>query len=393
MLNKIIIKNDKITPLLGGHPWVFSGALLEKYPFVAGEIVALYNEKNTFIAYGFYNYKQSICFRVISFTQGDVINEDFFYNKMYELLQIKSTLLPENTNGFRLVNADADYLPGLVVDVYADLAVFQIAIAGMERCSEWIITSLKRLGFNHIIEKSDSESRKAEELIPKEAKIHHGDRRDFYSFKENSLEMICDPLLGQKTGYFLDQRDARTWLRRNCKNKNVLNLFSYSAAFTVAALAGEASFVTNIDISEKALALADELLRQHVSFAGRYKSEKINVLDYLNTDACEKLNPSIIVCDPPAFIKNKNSLKSGINAYIKLNQKCLSKMKQGDIIITSSCSGLIKMEDFQQIIRKSAFLSAKRVKILAEFKQSFDHTIILGFKEGEYLKTLVLQII
>ena len=393
-MNKIVIKNDRIDPLKTGHPWVFSGSLEQKYTDISlGEIVELVDNKGNFLAYGFYNFNQSIAFRVISFNKDDKVNEDFFFNKINSLLALKKSLLSLDTNGFRLVNADADYLAGLIVDVYDDLAVFQISIIGMENCRDHVIASLKRLGFKHIIEKSDSNSRLSEGLEIGEVYLICGEQKEFYSFLENGVTMLSDPFYGQKTGYFLDQRDARTWVKNHSKDKVVINLFSYSGAFSVSSLIGGAIEVKSIDISQKALDLAEKILSLN-DFKGKHFTLKVDVLDYVNqNNDLKNIKDKIIICDPPAFAKNKGALKNATNAYVKLNTKCLSNMNSGDILVSSSCSGLIKMEDFHFILKKASVQSGKKVRILAEFKQSFDHTMMLGFKEGEYLKTLILQVI
>lgn len=365
-MQKIVIKTERIAPLIAGHPWVFSGALVNKYQNIdAGSIVKLVDAKDNFLAYGFYNHNQSISFRVISFNESDIFDEDFFFNKMKSLLESKKFLLPENTNGFRLVNADADYLSGLVVDIYDDLAVFQISIMGMEKCRDFVISSLKRLGFKHIIEKSDSESRNSESLEVKEVCLIQGEQKETYSFLENKITMLADPFLGQKTGYFLDQRTARTWVKNHSKGKNVINLFSYSGAFSISALIGGAIDVQSIDISQKALDLSEKIAELN-SFDGKHSTLKVDVLDYINkNNDLKNINNKIIICDPPAFAKNKGALKNATNAYVKLNAKCLSNMKSGDILVSSSCSGLIKMEDFQFILKKASMMANKKVRILA----------------------------
>ncbi len=393
---KIIMKGDRLSPIKLGHPWVFSGALEKQYSNIeAGDIVSIVDAENNFLAYGFYNHNQSISFRVLSFNKEDIFNEDFFFNRISNLLKIKKSFLTEETDGFRLVNADADYLAGLVIDVYGDLAVFQISIMGMEKCRDFIISTLKKLNFTHIVEKSDSESRKAEKLEIKETILIQGEKKEYYPFLENGITMLADPFDGQKTGYFLDQKDARSWVKNNSRNKTVINLFSYSGAFSISALIGGAIEVYSVDISQKALNLSEKiLLLNKDSFSGKYNLLKADVLDYINkNNDLVKIENKIIICDPPAFAKNKGALKNATNAYIKLNSKCLSSMNSGDILLSSSCSGLIKMEDFQFILKKASLLSGKKVKILSEFKQSSDHSRILGFREGEYLKTLILQVI
>ena len=389
--NIIEINKSKVAPLITGHPWVFSGALLCKYPNLKnGEIVKLFCNSN-YVATGVFN-NNSIAFKVLSFNENDVIDSAFIINNIKSIHNNKKSLyVNEENNGFRLVNADADYLPGLIIDVFHNLAVFQVSSILMESFIADIILALKQLNFAHIVEKSDSESRKLDGLLVKKPIIHYGVQQSSYKFLENGITMLCDPLCGQKTGFFLDQKLARNWLKHNSKNKKVVNLFSYSGGFGVSALIGEARAVINVDVSKEALQLAELIFQENNASNSNclYSCIKSDVFEYLQQD----FQADVLICDPPAFAKNKASLDNAVKAYVKINAKCLSKLSVGNIFITSSCSGLLKMEDFINIIKKACLQANKKVKILHEFKQHSDHSIILGFKEGEYLKTLILEII
>ncbi len=389
--NIIEINKSKVAPLITGHPWVFSGALLCKYPNLKnGEIVKLFCNSN-YVATGVFN-NNSIAFKVLSFNENDVIDSAFIINNIKSIHNNKKSLyVNEENNGFRLVNADADYLPGLIIDVFHNLAVFQVSSILMESFIADIILALKQLNFAHIVEKSDSESRKLDGLLVKKPIVHYGVQQSSYKFLENGITMLCDPLCGQKTGFFLDQKLARNWLKHNSKNKKVVNLFSYSGGFGVSALIGEARAVINVDVSKEALQLAELIFQENNASNSNclYSCIKSDVFEYLQQD----FQADVLICDPPAFAKNKASLDNAVKAYVKINAKCLSKLSVGNIFITSSCSGLLKMEDFINIIKKACLQANKKVKILHEFKQHSDHSIILGFKEGEYLKTLILEII
>ncbi|MFL1781376.1 Class I SAM-dependent rRNA methyltransferase [Candidatus Hepatincolaceae symbiont of Richtersius coronifer] len=428
MYKTITLKKDKINSLLTGHPWVFSGALSKiDFTIEEGEIVALYTESphitslstdplskgGTFLAYGFYNPKQSIAFKILSLDVKAKINQDFFTNRLKQLEALKKSLINNETNGYRLANADADYLPGLIIDIYDTLAVLQISNIGMQKYIPMIVTALKSLKLHTIIEKLSNKLQIENALSPggkADIILHYkdledktnysqhnftpfaGNESDYFLFKENSLLFLSDPYYGQKTGFFLDQKEARLWLKNHSKEKSIVNLFSYSGGFGVAALVGGASKIINVDSSEQALNLcATNIALNDLNqvFINKYENIKTDVFNYLITD----FSADIIVCDPPAFAKNKGALENATNAYIKLNYKCLSKLQSGGILITSSCSGLIKMEDFIAIVRKAALLAKKQLMILAEFKQSADHTSLLGFKEGDYLKTLVLKVL
>jgi 23S rRNA (cytosine1962-C5)-methyltransferase len=395
MTYKIKIKKEKVSPLLAGHPWVFSGALTKKYETIPkGSVVEAYDEADNFLGTGFYNHAQSIAFRLISYEKIN-FNEEFLLNKISNLKAQKEQLLEKNTNAFRLVNSDGDYLPGLVIDVYDKMAVFQVSLLAMEHYITNIVNVLKNIGYETIVEKSDSKSRKQEELLIKPVIVHFGVIKEQQLFKENGMVFIADPMNGQKTGFFLDQKEARYWVKEHSFGKKVLNLFSYSGAFSVAALNGGAEEVVSVDISAPAMELCTKNIALNfdlnIETNGKAKHKGIvkDVFEFLDTD----LSCDILICDPPAFAKNKGALDNAIKGYIKLNRKCLSKLKSGDIFITSSCSGLIKMEEFIDIVKKAALMERKPLKVLAEFRESKDHSRILGFKEGDYLKTLVLQLI
>jgi 23S rRNA (cytosine1962-C5)-methyltransferase len=404
MYQKIIIQNAKTNPIKTGHPWVFSGALVKANKNLkSGSIVYLYNENNQYLATGFYNNTNSIAFRAISFNEADIINEDFIYNKLHNLKEIKENLLPQNTNSYRLTNSEGDYLPGVIIDIYDKLAVFQISVFGAEALRDFIINALKKLNFTTVVEKSDSNSRLKEGLQIKEPLVHFStqevsESKD-YQFIENSMQLLVNPIEGQKTGFFLDQRLARSFVKSIAKNKSVINLFSYTGAFSISALLGGAAGVLSVDVSAKALEMLNKTLDLFYSdIKNKSKTLQIDVFDFLNKNFSKdvwdsSINGNILICDPPAFAKNSGSLKNATNAYIKLNAVCLEKLKTGDIFITSSCSGLLKMDDFIDIIKKSALLSGKKLSVLKEYKEDIDHTSILGFKEGNYLKTLILRVL
>lgn len=403
MFHKITIKNNKTTPLYAGHPWVFSGALIKLYDnIIPGSIVSIVDENNTFIAWGIYNVNQSICFRALSFKENEIdgnqLNNNFdyqvqfFYQRFLYLKTHKLAMLDDNTNGYRLVNADADYLPGLIVDVYDDLAVFQIAILGMENFNQAIIKALIMLGFLHVVEKSDSESRKLEKLEIKDAIVHHGEQKDFYPFIENNITLLSNPISGQKTGFFLDQRKTRKWLYQHAQDKKVINLYSYYGGFSICSLLGGCLGVISVDSSKPAIEACNNIIKLNDTSGKLHKkhgTEVVDVFQYLQSD----LSCDILICDPPGFAKHKNAIDSAISGYTRLNRLCLSKLQSGNIFITSSCSGLIKMEDFVNILKKASFLEKKPLRILEIYGADFDHTSILGFKEGEYLKTLIVQVV
>jgi 23S rRNA (cytosine1962-C5)-methyltransferase len=291
------------------------------------------------------------------------------------------------------VNADSDFLPGLIIDVYNNIAVYQINILGMSNFDSIINAVLIELGFDAIVSKNDSSSRKQEGLQIEESIIKYNPKNlDLTNiiFKENGINLISDPIYGQKTGFFLDQIQTRKSIQSLSKNKTVLNLFCYSGASSIYALSGGAKSVVSLDSSDKALELLNKNLQINNIDINKHQSIQQDAFDYLNnlTDTFD-----IIVLDPPAFCKHKDSINRAKTAYSKINSKCLSKLKKNGILITSSCSSLIKLEDFMQIIKIASYSESRILQILSIHLHNQDHTNLVGFKEGEYLKTVILRVL
>jgi 23S rRNA (cytosine1962-C5)-methyltransferase len=394
MYNKIYLKEGKDKHIHIGHPWIFSGAILKTTPKTKnGDIVSIVNFAKEEVGIGFFNQKNSISLRVISLNKNDIINKEFFLTKIKSLKNLKQSLLPENTNSFRLVNADSDFLPGLIIDVYNNIAVYQINILGMSNFDSIINAVLIELGFDAIVSKNDSSSRKQEGLQIEESIIKYNPKNlDLTNiiFKENGINLISDPIYGQKTGFFLDQIQTRKSIQSLSKNKTVLNLFCYSGASSIYALSGGAKSVVSLDSSDKALELLNKNLQINNIDINKHQSIQQDAFDYLNnlTDTFD-----IIVLDPPAFCKHKDSINRAKTAYSKINSKCLSKLKKNGILITSSCSSLIKLEDFMQIIKIASYSESRILQILSIHLHNQDHTNLVGFKEGEYLKTVILRVL
>lgn len=394
-LPAVILKKGKEIPLRGGHPWVFSGAVeKEAVGAVPGDLTEVFGSEGDFLGTGTWHGNNSIKVRMLSEKRIEKFSENFFEERFRKLLREKRALLPGNTTGYRLVHSDADRLPGLIVDIFGSIAVFQLSAAGFEDVSDMIVSALlKILPLKSVIERSDTESRRKDDLPLKVPEVRYGEAIDKAVFFENGLKMIAQCLTGQKTGFFLDQRDARGYLKRAAGNKNVLDLFSNSGGFSLSAAAGNASSVTAVDVSSKALALLHEMLRMnHLHFlGGRSKTVNQDVFEFLETVKPGAFD--IIVCDPPAFAKNRESAGHAEKAYIRLNRKCFEKLLPGSLLITSSCSGAVSADRFSSILRIAAGQSKKEVKILRFMTQPADHTLKIAFPEGLYLKTFVLQVV
>lgn len=374
------------------HPWVFSraiGRVPEKIE--NGSLVSVVDAAGKCLGTGYYNRNSQIALRLFAFT--DVrIDEDFFAEKFREKLAFRERFLDSgSTNAFRLVFSESDGLPGLVVDLYDRFVVIQIHTLGMDLLRQLVVKALvKVLKPQGIYERSDLDVRRKEGLKIMPTGVLYGDEpRREYQILENGLKYLVDIPAGQKTGFFLDQRDNRLALRKYAKGKKVLNLFSYSGGFSVSALAGGGAQVTSVDISAPALELARKNFTLNGFDPDRHVFAVRDVFDFLEESAKNGDSYDVIVVDPPAFVKNKESLNHGTSAYIRLNRLALELLNDGGILVSSSCSSHVSQELFRMILFKAG-LQAKRELILLDQKnQPPDHPLNINFPEGEYLKFAV----
>ena len=389
-LPKVVLKKGRDMPLRGGHPWVFSGAIERDVDrslnLRAGSLVDVFAFDGTLLGTGTYHGRNSIRVRMVSREHIDGFTQGFFTSRFRTLLKQNRVLLEAGTTGFRLVHSDADGFPGLIVDVFGSIAVFQLGAEGFEEASPLITQALVEvLSPKCVVKRYDEPSRAPE--------VTFGENIDKAVFFENSLKMIALCQSGQKTGFFLDQRSARFALRSLAKGKKVLDLFCNSGGFSLSAASGGAVQVTGVDVSDKALGLLKEMVRLNKI------SEKDCNIKTVNRDVFEYLDMvrpgsyDIIVCDPPAFAKSHDAVEQARKAYVRLNRKCLEKLDSGNILITSSCSGAVTMEDFRDCVRIAAGQSGRDVRILDVLSQPADHTLKMSFPEGQYLKTFILQVL
>lgn len=394
------------------HPWVFSRAIL-KVPekLENGLLVSVVDAEGNMCGTGYYNGRSQIALRLLSF-EDEVIDEKFFVGKFREKLAFRKKFLDLSggaersgvlgrsasvassiTDSFRLIFGESDGIPGLIVDVYGDFAVIQIHTLGMDNLRSVVVKALAEvLKPKGIYERSDVAVRKKEGLttMPK-GSLYGQEPPPEHEIRENGLKYIVDIPNGQKTGFFLDQRENRLALRKYVRGTavRVLNLFSYSGGFSVSALAGGAGHVTSVDVSESALELAKKNFTLNGFDPEKHVFAAKDVFDFLEDAHQKGERYDVVVVDPPAFVKNKDSLIYGTNAYIKLNQKALRLLSDDGILVSSSCSSHVSSELFRTILFKAA-LQAKRELIIVEQKnQPPDHPLNINFPEGEYLKFFV----
>lgn len=387
-MKKIILHKGKEQSPLRKHPWIFSGAIKIKDELNEGEVVEVYSFDNKFLGVGHYT-NSSISVRLVSFEKTE-LNDDFWFEKINRAYQYRKDLniLNENTNVCRLIFGEGDGLPGLIIDYYDGNIVFQAHSIAMHQNRESIVKALQKTFGAHLKCVYD----KSAESLPKQyaAGVTNG-----YLFgtggrvevKENNCKFIIDWEKGQKTGFFVDQRENRFLLSKYSKGKKVLNTFSYTGGFSVyAALAG-ADLVHSVDASAPAIELCDENaklnnIHNHEGFA-------VDTFDFLkDKDGVY----DVIVLDPPAFAKSRDVKHNAVKGYIKLNALALKKIKPGGILFTFSCSGVIDKFLFYNSINAAAIEAGRNVRLLHYLYQPADHPVIPFFPEGEYLKGMVLWV-
>jgi 23S rRNA (cytosine1962-C5)-methyltransferase len=385
-----ILSPGREDPIRGGHPWIFSNALESVETASAGTLVEIRDSRGEFIGYGSFHPANTIRIRVFT-RRREPIDASFFLGRFKALWDEKQPLLPPGTEGFRLAHADADSLPGLIVDVYGATAVFQIHTIGMEHFRREIIDSLGKLpGITAIVERSDVEARREDGLAPLQPVVRFGQVERPIPFREAGILFLADALSGQKTGFYLDQREARLETARLSAGRRVLNLFSYTGGFSLAAARGGASGIASVDVSRRALELAQEAYALNCFPADRSDTRWIqqDVFEYLSGGSLP-WQPDFLICDPPAFAKKRARKEEAATAYIRLNRECLRLLGSGALFLTSSCSGTVTLEEFQSYVRVAAGQAGKALSIIRMIGQPHDHTQVIAFPEGRYLKTLL----
>ncbi|MFZ4401226.1 MAG: class I SAM-dependent rRNA methyltransferase [Bacteroidales bacterium] len=391
---KIILKPGKERSLQRFHPWVFSGAIeAVTKELTDGEIVEVYDSKKAYIATGHYQEEGSITVRIFTFEKA-IIDEDFWKNKFQKAINLRKVLGlidNNNTNAFRLIHGEGDLMPGLIVDIYDGNTVIQFHSYGMFLMKEIFAKVLKdSLGdsLKCIYNKSDTTLAQGENKESSNAYLF-GSRSSDIIIKEYDNQYIIDIEQGQKTGFFIDQRENRKLLEKYCDGKKVLNVFAYTGGFSIAALKGGASMVHSVDSSQKAIDLTEKNIAlnnvtedSHVSYA----TDAFDFLDKMENDY------DVIVLDPPAFAKHLHLKEKGLKGYRNINNKVIHKIKKGGILFTFSCSQAISAEDFRTMVFTAAAQAKREVKILHQLSQGPDHPVNIYHPESEYLKGLVLYI-
>jgi len=379
------------------HPWIFSGAIhmVDGNPDL-GETVRVVSFEGEELGFGAYSPDSSIRVRMWNFNTRQEIDDIFIDDRMRIAILLRKDFIFSNShsNAYRLINAESDGLPGLIVDRYADFLVVQLLSAGPERWKESVISNLITLsGIKNIYERSDVEVRKLEGLSIRKGKLSGKEPEREIEINENSKRFLVDVVNGQKTGFYLDQRENRRIVEEYAADREVLNCFSYSGAFTIYALEGGAEHVTSIESSQEAINLAKENLA-----INGFPEEKVtwingDVFKELRFMRDKRLSFDLIILDPPKFAPTIAQVRSASRGYKDVNLLAFKLLNPGGILVTFSCSGNIDRKLFQKIIAGAALDAGVEAKVLTHLSQSADHPIALNFPEGSYLKGLVCRVI
>ena len=390
---KVYLKPGKEESLKRFHPWVFSGAIarVEGEP-EEGEIVDVYTSKKEFIACGHFQIG-SIAVRVLSFVQ-ETIDHEFWVRKLAVAKDLRVALgligNPQN-NTYRLVHGEGDNLPGLIIDVYDHTAVMQAHSAGMHVYRMEIADALSEVMgdvIENIYYKSETTLPFKADLLSTENGFIKGGSPENVAM-ENGLKFHVDWLKGQKTGFFVDQRENRHLLERYAKGRNVLNMFCYTGGFSFYAMRGGANLVHSVDSSAKAIDLTNENVELNFPGDARHKAYAEDAFKYLDRMGDQY---DLIILDPPAFAKHRDALRNALRGYTKLNAKAFEKIRPGGILFTFSCSQVVNKENFRNAVFTAAAQSGRSVRILHQLTQPGDHPVNIYHPEGEYLKGLVLYV-
>ena len=394
---KVILKKGREESLRRFHPWVFSGAIAQIQGNPSeGDIVAVHASDGSFMAFGHYQVG-SIAVRVLSF-DADVLSPDFWVEMLSRALQVRiSCGLHGNsdTTCYRLVHGEGDNLPGLIIDYYDGVCVMQAHSAGMFRAKNQISAALQEVYGDSLKAVYDKSSGTAPfkaglDLVDGYLYKREDFNEDELTVLENGQKFIVNWTEGQKTGFFLDQRDNRALVGSLAKGRNVLNLFCYTGGFSIYALANGAEHVDSVDSSKKAMMMVDRNVQANGFDPARHTSLCCDAIEYLRDVPEGKYD--LMIVDPPAFAKHRGALKNALRAYQRLNAAAISKVAPGGFVFTYSCSQVVDKEAFALAVFSAAAQTGRRVRILDRLNQPCDHSVNIYHPEGEYLKGLLLYV-
>lgn len=386
---KLYLKQGKEKSIYRKHPWVFSGAIGRIVGNPAeGDLVDIYDCQKQYLATGHYQ-NESIIAKILQFN-SPTIDYNFWKERLAQAIEYRKHFGffdNPNTNVFRLVNGEGDFMPGLIADYYNGIIVLQAHSEGMHRNFDVFTNVISELLGDKLVAIFDKSSSTLPSGNSTDGYIW-GDTPEEWEIKEDENKFIINFYEGQKTGFFIDQRENRALVRSLSAGKRVLNTFGYTGGFSLSALRGNAEYVETVDISKKAISLCDRNVKLNFTDA-KHKSVALDVLPYLSEI---DNNYDIIILDPPAFAKNHRSLQQGLKGYKNINQRAIEKIKPGGLIFTFSCSQAVSRDDFQTMVFTAAANANRKVRIIKHLPHAIDHPISIYHPEGEYLKGLLIYV-
>jgi 23S rRNA (cytosine1962-C5)-methyltransferase len=395
---QLIIKPGREKSILRKHPWIFSGAIQEIVGSPgSGETVDILDHQGAWIARAGYSPRSQISARIWTWRESEIVDKNFFIHAIRQAAQYRS-ILAEYTSAIRLVNAENDGLPGLILDRYSDYLVIQFLSAGADRWKKEIVDALSQLlDSKGIFERSDVEVREKEGLPPVQGVLRGEDPPPRIMISEGEWKFLVDVRQGHKTGFYIDQRENRYLLSRlisqYARGKVILNMFSYTGAFAVVAYSSGAENVLNVDSSESALSF----LPEHYVLNGipipKEKSIAGNAFEVLRAFRDQDRSFDMIILDPPKLAKSHRDLNKAARAYKDINWLSMRLLRPNGILVTFSCSGLISEDLFQKILFSASLDARREVQIIQKLGQPMDHPVRLSFPEGKYLKGFICRII
>lgn len=388
-MKKVFLKKDREKLWLSGHPWIYSGAVDKiEQNIIPGSIVEVFNHKNEFIGYGHYNKNSKIIVRMLEHDKNVSIDANWYNQKIKQAYELRMGLNIDS-NAFRLIHSESDFLPGLIIDYFNGYVILQISTLGMERDKEFIIQALINNipNLKGIYEKSEGDGRKLEEL-PEKTQILWGEIPDTIEIFEGNANFIID-LKGQKTGFYSDQRENRILLGNLSKGKNFLDVCSYTGGFSVHAMSNGANSATLIDISEDALNVAKENLKKHINV----EFIKGNIFDILRVLIKEGRKWDVVSLDPPKLAPNKRDLEKALKAYKDIILNGIKLTNNGGLLAIYSCSGAVSSSDLRMALAYAVKDAGVKATIVHQLHQSSCHPISVSVPETEYLKGFLVRVI
>jgi 23S rRNA (cytosine1962-C5)-methyltransferase len=389
------LKPYREEPLIRGHLWVFSGSLQQPpYWIEPGGLADIKSAKGQFVARGYYNPYTDIALRILTFDREEAIDVAFFRRRIQRALARRAELTASQTDAYRVINAEGDGLPGLIVDRYADVLVMQIHTLGMEHLRSLVVEALtQEIDVRGILLRNDVQARRREGLELEAPVVVAGEVPAYITIQENGLSFLVDPWHGQKTGFFLDQRDKRAALRKYAPGKRVLNCFSYTGGFSVyAAVSSAETRVTSVDISASAMELAVQQFKLNGLDPNKHEFLVADVFEYLEMAHEGGELFDIVVLDPPAFAKTQHAKKQALQAYQRLNLLGMRVLPPGSLLLSCSCTSVVSMRDLHEILKQDAQHLSRQIQVLESYTHGIDHPVNPAMPETAYLKAIFCRV-